>query len=40
MIKPISFFLLLLFPFLSYTQSNVDVVLESYKKDKDLQHAT
>jgi D-alanyl-D-alanine carboxypeptidase/D-alanyl-D-alanine-endopeptidase (penicillin-binding protein 4) len=40
MIKPTSFFSLLLFPILSYTQSNIEAVLESFKKDKDLQHAT
>lgn len=40
MTKATSFFILLLSPLLSYTQSNIDMVLESYKKDKDLQHAT
>jgi D-alanyl-D-alanine carboxypeptidase/D-alanyl-D-alanine-endopeptidase (penicillin-binding protein 4) len=29
-----------LLPLLSYTQTNVDVALETYKKDRDLQHAT
>lgn len=40
MAKTINIFILVLFPILSYTQSNIDAVLESYKKDKDLQHAT
>lgn len=39
MIKTTSFFLLLLFPILSYAQSTIETILESYKKDKDLQHA-
>ena len=40
MTKTTLFFILLLFPLLSFTQSNIDAVLENYKKDKDLQHAT
>ena len=40
MIKTTLFFILLLFSTLSYTQSNIDAVLENYKKDKDLQHAS
>ena len=40
MIKTISFFILLLFPSFIYTQTTIDAVLENYKKDKDLQHAT
>ena len=34
------FIAVLLFPILSYTQTNIDGILESYKKDKDLQHAS
>ena len=40
MIKTTSFFVQLLFPLLSYTQSNIDAVLENYKKDRDLLHAS
>lgn len=40
MIKTIPFFILLLFPSFIYTQTTIEGVLENYKKDKDLQHAT
>lgn len=40
MTKTTSIFILLLLPILSFSQSNIDLVLENYKKDKDLQHAT
>ena len=40
MINASSSIFLLLLPVISYTQTRVDQVLESYKKDKDLQHAT
>ncbi len=39
MVKKHSFILALLFPLLAYTQTAIDLVLESYKKDKDLAHA-
>lgn len=40
MINASPLLILLLLPFSSYTQTTVDQVLESYKKDKDLQHAS
>lgn len=40
MFKIILFITFLFHPFLFWTQSSVDVVLEGYKKDKELQHAT
>jgi D-alanyl-D-alanine carboxypeptidase/D-alanyl-D-alanine-endopeptidase (penicillin-binding protein 4) len=40
MTKIIHFIIFLLYPLLIWTQSTVDTVLEGYKKDKDLQHAT
>lgn len=40
MSKIIHFIAFLHFPLIFFTQSNIDAVLEEYKKDKDLQHAT
>lgn len=40
MSKIIPFITFLFYPLLFWTQSSVDIVLEGYKKDKDLQHAT
>lgn len=40
MSKSILFLSLSFISLLSYTQSNIDAILESYKKDKHLQHAT
>lgn len=40
MFKIILFITFLSYPLLFWTQSSVDLVLEGYKKDKDLQHAT
>jgi D-alanyl-D-alanine carboxypeptidase/D-alanyl-D-alanine-endopeptidase (penicillin-binding protein 4) len=40
MIKAISFIILILSSKLSYSQISIDAVLDSYKKDKDLQHAS
>lgn len=40
MSKIICFIIFLLYPLLFWTQSSVDLVLEGYKKDKDLQHAS
>jgi D-alanyl-D-alanine carboxypeptidase/D-alanyl-D-alanine-endopeptidase (penicillin-binding protein 4) len=37
--KTVYSLLLVLIPFLSYTQSGIDSVLDAYKKDKDLTHA-
>ncbi len=37
--KVVFFLLLSLIPFLTYTQSSIDSVLDAYKKDKDLTHA-
>lgn len=37
--KVVFFLLLSLIPFLTYTQSSIDSVLDTYKKDKDLAHA-
>lgn len=40
MIKLILFFVLALVPFLSYAQTPIDLILDGYKKDKALQHAS
>lgn len=40
MAKTTLFYILLLLSSLLYSQTNVDAILESYKKDKDLQHAS
>ncbi|MES2762367.1 MAG: D-alanyl-D-alanine carboxypeptidase/D-alanyl-D-alanine-endopeptidase [Bacteroidota bacterium] len=40
MIKIASYIILLLFTLVSYSQTTLESILESYKKDKDLQHAT
>ena len=40
MIKLILLFIATIIPLFIYTQTSIEVVLDTYKKDKDLQHAT